>query len=190
MKNKTGLFIISGLIILLIAGASVLYNYFVKNYKPDNLIKSNENNKAEQQNFKPAPDFSVFDADGNEVKLSDLKGTPVVVNFWASWCGPCKSEMPDFENAYKKYGDKIHFMIINMTDGQSETIESASEYIDKQGYTFPVYFDIKSEAAYSYAVSAIPASYFINKDGYIVAGANGVLDSKSIERGISMILSD
>ncbi|MBP3544577.1 MAG: TlpA family protein disulfide reductase, partial [Lachnospiraceae bacterium] len=69
----------------------------------------------------PAPDFTVIDAEGNEVKLSDMRGKPVVVNFWASWCGPCKMEMPEFEEVYKELGDEVHFMMVNLTDGWQET---------------------------------------------------------------------
>ena len=134
----------------------------------------------------PAPDFTVVDKDGNEVKLSEMRGKPVVVNFWATWCGYCKLEMPDFDEMYKKYGEDVHFMMVNMTDA-SETVQVAKKYIDKEGYSFPVYFDTKSQAAHAYGVSSLPASYFIDAKGNLVAHAIGAIDAATIEKGIEMI---
>lgn len=135
-----------------------------------------------------APDITVFDAEGNEVKLSDFQGKPVILNFWASWCGPCKSEMPDFNTAYLQYGAKIHFLMVNMTDGYSETQESGQKLIDEQGYVFPVYFDLQQDAAITYGVSSIPTTYFIDAEGYFVAQARGALDAETLQVGIDMLL--
>ena len=134
-----------------------------------------------------APDFTVYDAEGNAVKLSDFIGKPVVLNFWASWCGPCKSEMPEFEAAYKEHGSDIHFLLVNLTDGSRETTETAGSFIRAQGYTFPVYYDTDVDAAMQYAVSSIPATYFIDADGNLTAYGIGALDGASLEKGIGMI---
>ncbi len=135
-----------------------------------------------------APDFTVLDREGNRVSLSSLRGKPVVLNFWASWCGPCKREMPDFEDAYKKYGNDVQFLFINLADGQSETVEIATAYIDGQGYTFPIYFDTQSEAVTAYGISSIPTTFFINADGVLVTYATGAIGTDLIEKGIGMIL--
>lgn len=137
-----------------------------------------------------APDFTVYDFEGNEVHLSDYIGKPVIVNFWASWCGPCKSEMPSFEEAYTEYKDKIQFMVVNMTDGSRETVESASAYIKEQDYTFPVFYDTQSIAAYTYQVYAIPTTYFIDTDGNLVAAAQNAIDRETLQKGIDMIYSE
>lgn len=134
------------------------------------------------------PDFTVTDGDGNPVSLSDFIGKPIIVNFWASWCGPCKMEMPDFEKAYSQYGEEIHFVIVNLTDGSRETVETAKRFIEEQGYTFPVYFDTDSSAAIAYGVSSIPASYFIDAAGNPIAQARGALDAETLQKGIDMIL--
>lgn len=134
-----------------------------------------------------AYDFTVYDKDGREVKLSDMKGTPVVLNFWASWCPPCKAEMPDFNEIAGQYEGKVAFMMVNLTDGQSETQASAQAFIDSMGYTFPVYFDLTSEAAYTYGISSIPTTFFIDAEGYFVAYYEGSMDSDTLLRGISMI---
>ena len=137
-----------------------------------------------------APDFAMLDMEGNEVKLSDFFGTPIVLNFWASWCPPCKAELPDFEEACKRYEGKVTFLMVNLTDGQRETVEVAKSYIASQGYTFPVYFDTKYEAAYTYGVSSIPQTYFINADGSLEARATGMLSAAQLEKGIGMIYSE
>ena len=138
--------------------------------------------------IEPMPDFTVLDRDGNPVKLSDLRGKPVILNFWASWCGPCQSEMPDFQKAYEMYGDDVHFMIVNVTDGSRETVETARAYVDGQGYTFPIYFDTTLEAAILYGASAIPLSVFMDAEGRYVAHASGALSAATLQKGIGMIL--
>ena len=134
-----------------------------------------------------APVFSVTDAEGNTVQLSDFYGKPIVVNFWASWCGPCKSEMPDFEEAYITYGEDVNFLMVNMTDGGRETVETAQEYIKGQGFTFPVYFDTSQEAAVTYGVLSNPSTYFIDSEGYAVAYAQGAITSDVLKTGLNMI---
>ena len=134
-----------------------------------------------------APDFTMYMQDGTPVKLSDFRGKPTILNFWASWCGPCKMEMPDLEDAYLEYGDEINFLIVNLTDGTSETVESASGYIESQGYTFPVYYDTAMGGAFAYGVNAIPVTYFLDADGNLVAYYPGAMTADILQRGISMI---
>ena len=136
-----------------------------------------------------APDFTVYDIDGDPHKLSDFRGKPVILNFWASWCGPCQSEMPDIENAYQEYGDQIHFLIVDLTDGYQETVESASAYITEQGFTFPVYYDTDVDAAMQYGVSGIPITYFIDAEGYFVAYYQSAMSADILQQGIDMLLN-
>lgn len=191
MKNTVKWVIIAVVLVGVIAGASVLYNKFSEDYIIDSPVQttaqsSQQDGQGESEQDFSAPDFTVLDYDGNEVNLSDFKGKPVVINFWATWCHYCKVEMPDFNEAFKKYPD-IEFLMINATDGYQETIESAKKYIEDEGFDFNIYFDTEFEAVNAYYVNSYPTTFFIDKDGKLVTYANGMLDYESLEKGIELI---
>ena len=203
MKNKKGIIIIVVAFVVLLGGATILYNHLKDKVDSQQLAETkeeektedeagteegtDEGNAAEEEKAQAAPDFTVYDADGTQVHLSDYHGKPVILNFWASWCGPCKSELPDFEDAFKEYGDQIQFMMINLTDGTKETMESASALIEEQGYTFPVFYDTTYNSAGQYVNSGIPITYFIDAEGNFVAYGQGALDAETLQSGIDML---
>ena len=192
MNKKKLLLLLSTALVLLLLVAGGLYQSLLKNHEGDNFLSSDSGNDTEnsqQPAVIPAPVFVVFDANGNRVSLSDFRGKPVVVNFWASWCGPCKGEMPTFETLYQRMGHEIYFLMINMTDGSQETLETASTFIADAGYTFPVYYDTEFSAAISYGVRSLPTTYFIDADGNAVAQAVGAINEDTLLRGIDMIRS-
>ncbi len=137
----------------------------------------------------PAPDFAMEDHNGNTLSLSDFTGKPVILNFWASWCSPCKAEMPHFQTAYEEYGDDIHFVLVNLTDGGQETVETAYGFIQDQGYTFPVYYDTAMAGAMTYGVNSIPVTYFIDVQGNIAAWGRGMLSETDLQYGIDLLLN-
>ncbi len=134
-----------------------------------------------------ARDFTVTAADGNAVALSHFFGRPIVLNFWASWCPPCRAELPDFEKVYTENKGEVQFLMVNLADGQRETVAKASKFVSDGGYTFPVYYDTRQNAAYVYSVNSIPTTFFIDKDGYIIAGQEGQLSEANLRKGISLI---
>lgn len=135
-----------------------------------------------------APDFTVQDFGGKSVKLSGFFGKPVVVNFWASWCGPCKSEMPHFNKAYSTYKGKVTFMMVDLVDGQRETVKSGNDYVKSLGFKFPVYFDTDQDAAYTYRIQSIPTTLFIDSGGHIVKTMRGAMEESTLISNIKSIL--
>ena len=138
----------------------------------------------------PAPDFTVYDADGKAYKLSDMKGKPVVLNFWASWCPPCKAEMPDFDEICKEYEGRVTFMMVNLTDGKNETVESARNFIHMMEYSFPVYYDTDMDAANKYGIQSIPTTFFIDAEGRLIAYYTGAMSGETLKKGISLIYTE
>ena len=134
-----------------------------------------------------APDFTVQEADGTVHKLSEYKGKPIVLNFWASWCGPCRSEMPEFNEVYKERGTEVQFLMVNLTDGNRETVKSASDFVTAQGYSLPILYDTAQDAARTYGVFSIPCTYFIDANGMMTAQARGAIDKDTLLHGIEMI---
>ena len=176
-------------LVVLMLGATRLYNTLSSQVSAETLTAQPQaaEGKTESQR-KQVPDFTVYDLEGNPHKLSDFLGKPVVLNFWASWCGPCQSEMPDFEEKYQEYGAQVEFMMVNMTDGGQETVESAHSFVVEKGYTFPVYFDTDMEAAFRYSVTSIPATYFVDAQGYLTSYHKGMLTAQALQTGIDQLL--
>ncbi len=177
MKSAIKWLILVLLLVAIIIGATALYNKYSSEYKAE---------LPEEENAVAAPDFTVFDMNGNAVKLSDFKGRPVVLNFWATWCYYCKKEMPDFNAVAEKYPE-VQFLMVNATDGVQETEAKARQYIKEQGFTFDVFFDTRLDAVYTYGVNSFPTTYFIDAKGNIVARAGGMMDAETLEDAIDKI---
>ena len=132
-----------------------------------------------------APDFAVLNASGKQVELSDYFGKPIVVNLCATWCPPCKAELPYFDNAYNRYG-QVQFLMVNLTVNDSR--EDVKKLMDETGYTFPVFYDITGSAAMAYNAQSIPMTIFINAAGDVVSQKVGAMTEVELESNIQKIL--
>ena len=133
----------------------------------------------------PAIDFELKDLKGQTVSLSSLKGKAVMINFWASWCPPCREEMPDIENAYKDYKDQgLVVLAVNIQEDNG----TASDFVQKLGLTFPVVLDTAGNVSEKYHVYSLPTSYFIDRDGIVRDLNIGRMDRKTIDAKVKKIL--
>jgi len=126
-----------------------------------------------------APDFCLKNLNGKKVELKSFKGKVVFLNFWATWCGPCKGEMPSIEALYQKFKEKDFVFLSISVD--YEGIKPVKEHIEKHRYTFPVLIDPKCETLDLYQVKGIPTTFIIDKKGRIIGKAIGPRDWKSQE---------
>ncbi|MFG6148811.1 TlpA family protein disulfide reductase [Halobacillus sp. B23F22_1] len=113
-----------------------------------------------------APDFELETLDGKNVKLSELEGQKVFLNFWATWCPPCKEEMPEMEKFHEEYGDEVVVLAVNATETESNESD-VDKYIEEEGYTFPILLDKDSKVNNDYQAMSIPTTYFIGTDGQV-----------------------
>ena len=200
--NKKTLLILCLIFAALMAGAAVLYNALADDVQLGGLATTPPETQAptettgevtpetgETQPTDPpaniAPDFTMLDMDGNEVTLAEFFGKPIILNFWASWCGPCKMEMPEIQDFYEKYGENIHFLAVSVDD----SMDTAKTFIETEGYTFPVYFDTSSMGAYTYGASSIPLTFFIDAEGNLTAYYMGAMSEDILQQGVDMIYS-
>ncbi len=129
------------------------------------------------QESSQAPDFRLPGLDGEEVSLSDFRGRPVLLNFWATWCGPCRIEMPFLQEVFEdeKWIDQgLVVLAVNL----GESPGAVSQFVDDYGLSFPVVLDVNLEAAGHYNIRAIPATYFIDKNGIMIDRQIGTFASK------------
>lgn len=133
------------------------------------------------------PQTQVMDNQGQTLQLPDLiANKPTIINFWASWCPPCRKEMPYLQSLYEEYSSDINFIMVNATQSKpSETIQKASQFIEDQGYTFPVYFDHNMSSQINLGVRTLPSTLIVDQDGKIVYGFRGLVPEAKLREIIS-----
>lgn len=168
MKKSTLIvLLLIGFLVLLFAGGAVLLGYLLN---ATDLSELPGDTEIQYDDI----DFSFYDGNGNLCKLSDFKGKPVVLNLWASWCGPCQNEIPIFQKYYETE-ENVTFIMLNQCDGRRETVAKATQFVEKNNYTFPVYFDTKSDSMIALNTIYLPTTVFINAEGKIVSVHTGLI---------------
>jgi cytochrome c biogenesis protein CcmG/thiol:disulfide interchange protein DsbE len=147
-------------LLILVASAAWIWTS-----RADPQATTNGGIPAPIQGFK-APDFKLNTLQGGSVQLSDLRGKPVLVSLWASWCPPCKAEMPAFEKVYRQYADQgLTILAVNASNQDSQA--EAQAFVQANDLTFPILLDTQGRVSQLYDLRSLPTSFFIGRDGVI-----------------------
>lgn len=181
--KKRNVLVILGLLGLIGWG---VYDYYVSSNKVEEMkqegeISSSSSNKGVKigiQEGQAAPDFQLQTIDGNTMKLSDLKGKKVILNFWATWCPPCKAEIPHMQKFYSEQtNDKVEIVAVNVTNGEKNP-NDVETFVKDNGLTFPILLDFTGEVGQTYQAFTIPTSYMIDSKGVIQKKIIGPMDKE------------
>lgn len=140
----------------------------------DNEVEIDESIEVGLEKGMRAPNFTLTSTDGEEVSLSDFLGKKVLLNFWATWCPPCRAEMPDMQRFYEDQEDVV-VLGVNLTETRNEA-EDVYPFIEAFEITFPILLDEKSRVSFLYNIQPLPTSFLINRDGTIHNIAYGALN--------------
>lgn len=151
----------------------LVFSSCTNNQHEGNVATTNEQQNNTDNNMASAtvalPSFSIRDINGNVVNLQSLKGKKLFVNLWASWCGPCKREMPSIEKLSQSVNsDKVQFVMISLDD----EFEFAKKYVSSKGYKLPIYYPVESPPAL-FNVQGIPATFIFNENGELIKRIDG-----------------
>lgn len=150
---------------------------------PDDIVDESLDVEAGLEIGQKAPNFELQSLSGETFKLSDYKGQMVMLNFWASWCPPCRVEMPHMETYYQEFKEEhnIEILAVNMTTLERGSEDKVPEFVDKHRLTFPILMDEKGDAKDLYDVMVYPTTYIINAKGIITDKVSIPLDVESIK---------
>jgi len=201
-----------GGVLMIVMGVLMFTGYFINTTNTANTAPPvTEQNQAQQEDTAstpeadtpaeesgerekiPAPDIALVDRDGNPVSLKDYIGKTVFLNFWGTWCGPCRSEMPDIQKLYEAYGKNEGDVVILAVAAPNYYMEGPLEgivnYLEKNGYTYPVVYDMTGEGLAAYSVSSFPTTYMIDDEGYAYGYVAGAISYETMEQIIRMAQS-
>ena len=190
MKSNTMSILVLIVAILVLIGGFSLFLWI----RDETGEEAQENTIEEEPEPTPNPyplatDFLFTDRSGNEYRLSDFYGKPIVINFFATWCGPCMNEMPGINELSLQYQDQVNFLIINLTSSESISPEEVFTFLSNNGYSFPLYFDTLDQGTTAYNIDAIPLSVFISEDGHVVGTNVGSLEKDQMQELIEKLIN-
>lgn len=200
MKKVLSLLLVGLLLVVLITGCTNKENVEIDKEKNtseeekniEKTAKMDEDNEGKTERDEEvkegifpgdrAYDFTLLDKEGNEISLSSLKGKVIFLNFWASWCGPCKAEMPHMQKVHEDYEDEdIVILAVNVTAAEKNGVDDVNTYLEENKFTFPVLYDKDGSVATQYRVRAFPTTYILNKDGIIVNRIEGAMNDERMK---------
>ena len=156
--------------------------------KPDTSAQSKEEISAIPAVVEyAAPELSLVDLQGNEVALIDYRGTVVLLNNWATWCPPCKAEMPTFESFYQEHQEK-GFTIVAVEAGQPR--EEVARFVDQYNLSFPIWLDARSQALDAFRNQRLPSSYLIDREGVVRLAWTGAISRPMLDKYVIPLLED
>lgn len=180
-----------GGLILIISGLVMFSGGFTNNLNTSKMENQNKSENSQsttgQEDAKKveALDFTLYDQYGKEHKLSDYKGKTVFLNFWATWCPPCRGEMPYIEELYKEYNknkdDVVILGVASPNVGSEGSQEEIEKFLDEEGHTFPTLFDEGGSQIYQYGISSFPSTFIIDKNGYIIQYVPGAMNKETMK---------
>lgn len=176
--------IVGLVIVLLVVGAFIVNQKGAEEPEKEVAVHEGEPIQPDrdvkvQEGF-AAPDFELETLEGERYRLYENNGKPTLVNFWASWCPPCKVEMPHLQKAYEEYGDRVNFLMVDLAF--NDDVEAMSQYIEENGYTFPVPLDETGEVAMDqYQAIAIPTTVIVDEEGIITHHIRGAMSEQQIQ---------
>ncbi|GIM33273.1 cytochrome c biogenesis protein/redoxin [Paraclostridium bifermentans] len=189
VKRHMGLIKKIGGIILIVSGLVMAINGGLEIYNSSsNKSEINQNNQSSENKDNDkimSIDFTLHDQYGKEHKLSEYRGKTVFLNFWATWCPPCRGEMPHIEDLYKEYNkNKDEVVILGVASpnlGNEGTEEDIKDFLNQNKYNFPIVMDKDGVLAYQYGISAFPTTFIIDKDGYVTQYVPGAMDKETMK---------
>jgi peroxiredoxin len=180
-SNKISGFLVIALVVTLLAGALLvrLVGDDVPPLSPETTTEAvrTEAYQGPAREGGPAPDFTLPDLEGQPVSLSDWRGRPVLINFWATWCGPCEVEMPDIQAAYEAHAERNFVVLAVAVDDNADNVR---RFFEKHDLTFRPLLD-DGQVSGAYQVFGLPTSFFVSADGHIIAVHTGVLTEGKIK---------
>ncbi|MFJ6210813.1 redoxin domain-containing protein [Lysinibacillus sp. NPDC092081] len=189
-----------GLLIVVLLVAAMIGTYVKQQIDKDREIgtaslgKEMDDRKIGLNNGDTPPDFTLTSLDGKDVTLSELRGKKVVLNFWATFCPPCKAEMPHMQNYYEQYAkkDNVEIIAVNLTQAERDVtddakVDSVMTFRDSFNLTFPILLDQKNSAGSAYQILTIPTTYFIDSNGYIRRAIKGPMNVEMLKNYVDAL---
>lgn len=196
MKNNVAVWIllVSGLGLVALGALAILALVLMQQFgefAPTQLQRSSvEPNAIGWSVGSLAPEIQLKDLEGNAVRLRDFRGKPVLVNFWATWCAPCRIEMPIMEKKYRAYRESEKFVILAVDVKDDSGVDAVRNFISELSLTFPVLLDSDGQAETAYHVLGLPTSFFIDRRGVIRATRVGAMSEQYIDEQLQKIFAE